>query len=46
MARIAREEGFNDIADWFESLARVEDAHAARMERALASFGTVSEPVE
>ena len=46
MARIAREEGFNDIAEWFESLARVEDAHAARMERALASFGTVSEPVE
>ncbi|KZB52967.1 rubrerythrin [Thalassospira lucentensis] len=46
MARIARQEGFNDIADWFESLSRVEDAHASRMERALASFGTVSEPVE
>ncbi|OSQ50249.1 rubrerythrin family protein [Thalassospira alkalitolerans] len=39
MARAAREEGFDDIADWFESLARVEAAHASRMERALNEFG-------
>ncbi|MBX2832444.1 MAG: rubrerythrin family protein [Rhodospirillales bacterium] len=35
MARIAREEGLEDVAAWFESLARVEAAHADRIERLL-----------
>lgn len=29
-ARTARAEGFDDIADWFESVARDEESHAAR----------------
>ncbi|NIZ00855.1 rubrerythrin family protein [Thalassospira lucentensis] len=36
MARIAREEGLEDVAAWFESLARVEKAHAQRIERLIA----------
>ncbi|TGW14553.1 rubrerythrin family protein [Candidatus Hepatobacter penaei] len=35
MARTAREEGFEEIADWFETLARAEKSHAGRFERAL-----------
>jgi rubrerythrin len=34
-ARLAREEGFAEIADWFETLAKAERAHAARFEKAL-----------
>lgn len=34
-ARIAREEGFDEIAEWFETLARAERSHAARFEKAL-----------
>lgn len=30
-ARTARDEGFDDIADWFESVARDEESHAARL---------------
>jgi rubrerythrin len=30
MARAAREEGFDEIADWFETLARAEKSHAGR----------------
>src|SRR6478735_6564445 len=30
MARSAREEGFPEIADWFETLAKAEKAHAGR----------------
>ncbi len=33
-ARVARDEGFPEIADWFEALARAEKAHAARYQRA------------
>lgn len=40
MARIAREEGLEDVAAWFESLARVESAHADRIERLLARMGS------
>jgi rubrerythrin len=29
-ARTARDEGFDDIADWFESVARDEQSHAVR----------------
>ena len=35
MARSAREEGFEEIADWFETLAKAERSHAGRLQRAL-----------
>ena len=35
MARIAREEGFEEVADWFESLAGAEHSHAERFRGAL-----------
>ena len=35
MARTAREEGFAEIADWFETLAKAERSHAGRFPRAL-----------
>ncbi|MEJ2118879.1 MAG: rubrerythrin family protein [Alphaproteobacteria bacterium] len=35
MARIAREEGFDEISDWFETLAKAERSHAGRFQRAL-----------
>jgi rubrerythrin len=30
MAKTAREEGFDEIADWFETLAKAEKSHAGR----------------
>jgi rubrerythrin len=38
MARIAREEGFDEVADWFETLAKAERSHANRYARALAEL--------
>ncbi|TAK49942.1 MAG: rubrerythrin [Xanthobacteraceae bacterium] len=38
MARTAREEGFAEIADWFETLAKAEKSHAGRFTRALDSL--------
>lgn len=35
MARVAREEGFEEIADWFETLARAEKSHAGRFTQGL-----------
>lgn len=35
MAKTAREEGFDEIAAWFETLARAERSHANRFEKAL-----------
>ena len=35
MAKIAREEGFDEIADWFETLAKAERSHASRYTKAL-----------
>ncbi len=35
MARSAREEGFDEIADWFETLAKAERSHAGRFKKAL-----------
>eukprot|EP00005_Dracoamoeba_jomungandri_P005723 CAMPEP_0174252794 /NCGR_PEP_ID=MMETSP0439-20130205/2168_1 /TAXON_ID=0 /ORGANISM="Stereomyxa ramosa, Strain Chinc5" /LENGTH=161 /DNA_ID=CAMNT_0015333429 /DNA_START=49 /DNA_END=534 /DNA_ORIENTATION=- len=35
MAKTAREEGFEDIAEWFETLATAEKSHAGRFQRAL-----------
>ncbi len=37
-ARIARDEGFFEIAEWFETLARAEKSHAGRLQRALDSM--------
>jgi len=35
MAKSAREEGFTEIADWFETLAKAERSHANRFQKAL-----------
>jgi len=34
-AKTAREEGFEEIADWFETLAKAEKAHAGRFQKLL-----------
>ena len=39
MARTARDEGFDEIADWFETLAKAEKSHAGRFQRALDTLG-------
>jgi rubrerythrin len=38
MAKAAREEGFVDIADWFETLAKAEKSHAGRFSQLLKSI--------
>jgi len=38
MARTAREEGFPEIADWFETLAKAEKSHAGRFDKMLKSI--------
>ena len=35
MAKTAREEGFGEIADWFETLAKAEKSHAGRFQSLL-----------
>src|SRR5215475_8807315 len=35
MARVARQEGFDEIADWFETLAKAGKSHAGRFQKAL-----------
>ncbi|MGB1274477.1 MAG: rubrerythrin family protein [Nannocystaceae bacterium] len=35
MAKTAREEGFDEIADWFETLAKAEKSHAGRFQSLL-----------
>ena len=37
-AETARAEGFPEIAEWLEALARAEKSHATRFEKALESF--------
>src|ERR1700751_4137979 len=39
MAKTARGEGFDEIADWFETLAKAEKSHAGRFQKALDSLG-------
>ncbi len=39
MAKTAREEGFDDVAEWFETLAKAEKSHAGRFTKML---GTLS----
>ena len=38
MAKAAREEGFAEIADWFETLAKAEKSHAGRFSQGLVSI--------
>jgi len=38
MAKTARAEGFNEIADWFETLAKAEKSHAGRFQGLLDSL--------
>ena len=35
MAKTAREEGFDEIADWFETLAKAEKSHAGKFQKTL-----------
>jgi rubrerythrin len=39
MAKAARTEGFEEIADWFETLAKAERSHANRFQKALDTLG-------
>ena len=39
MAKTARDEGFDEIADWFETLAKAERSHANRFTKALEELG-------
>ncbi len=38
MAKTARDEGFAEVADWFETLAKAEKSHAGRFEKMLGSI--------
>ena len=38
MAKRARDEGFDELADWFETLAKAERSHANRYVKALDAF--------
>ncbi len=39
MAKTARDEGHDEIADWFETLAKAERSHANRFQKALDAMG-------
>ncbi|HEY5938126.1 MAG TPA: rubrerythrin family protein [Kofleriaceae bacterium] len=39
-AKTAREEGFEEIAEWFETLARAERSHAGRFQKGLDTLNT------
>jgi rubrerythrin len=39
-AKTAREEGFTEIAEWFETLARAERSHAGRFQKGLDSLSS------
>jgi rubrerythrin len=38
MAKTARDEGFAEVADWFETLAKAEKSHAGRFDKMLKSI--------
>jgi rubrerythrin len=40
MAKTARDENFDEIADWFETLAKAERSHANRFQKALDTLDT------
>ena len=35
MTKTARDEGFSEVADWFETLAKAEKSHAGRFQKML-----------
>ena len=39
-AKVAREEGFEEISEWLETLARAEKSHAGRFQQGVASVGS------
>jgi rubrerythrin len=39
MAKTAREEGFDEISDWFETLSKAERSHANRFQKSLDNLG-------
>jgi rubrerythrin len=41
MAKTARSEGFADVAEWFETLAKAEKSHAGRFQKALSGLETL-----
>jgi len=38
MAKAARDEGFDEISDWFETLAKAERSHANKFTKTLAAY--------
>ena len=40
LAKTAREEGFDEIADWFETLAKAERSHANKYQKTLDSLNS------
>ena len=44
-ARTAREEGFTEVAEWFETLARAEKSHAGRFQKGLDNLGNYSRTI-
>jgi rubrerythrin len=38
-AKVARDEGFADVAEWFETLAKAEKSHAGRFQKAHDGLG-------
>ena len=38
MAKTARDEGFEEIADWFETLAKAEKSHAGKFQKTLDAY--------
>ncbi len=38
MSKTAREEGFTEVADWFETLAKAEKSHAGKFQKMLDSL--------
>ncbi len=38
MAKTARDEGFDEIADWFETLAKAERSHAGKFQKTLDAY--------
>ena len=43
MAKIARDEGFDEVADWFETLAKAERSHANKFTKTLEAHKANSE---
>src|SRR5262249_40440385 len=41
MAKAARDEGFGEVADWFETLAKAERSHPTRFTKGLTELGSL-----